>query len=137
IFVHGCCGGSFRIVGGSKYDWETGGLTGTPPSMSGNQGVDGYQEQWHYNNAWFASRGYVVINYTSRGFVNADGMGSTGETQLDSRRFEVNDLQYLAGLVADDPFFSVNPQNVVVTVGSYVGGASSLTCTDPEWETPA
>ena len=40
--------------------------------------------------------------------------GSTGETQLDSRRYEINDFQYLAGLVADDPFFNVNPQKVVV-----------------------
>ena len=74
-------------------------------------------ERWHYNNAWFASRGYVVVNYTARGFVNGESngdRGSTGETQLDSRRFEINDFQYLAGQVADDPFFNVNPQKVVV-----------------------
>ena len=36
-----------------------------------------------------------------------------GETQLDSRRFEINDFQHLAGQIADDPFFNVNPQKVV------------------------
>ena len=37
-------------------------------------------ENWHYNNAWFASRGYVVLNYTARGFVNGHEPG------LDRRR---------------------------------------------------
>src|SRR3989442_11783949 len=62
--------------------------------------------------------------------------GSTGETQLDSRHFEINDFQYLAGLLADDPFFSVNPQRVVVTGGSYGGGFSWLAFTDPIWTSP-
>ena len=51
---------------------------------------------WHYSNAWFASRGYVVVNYTARGFVqrrNNGDRGSTGETQLDSRLYEINDFQ--------------------------------------------
>ena len=31
----------------------------------------------------------------------------------------MNDLQYLAGLLAEDPFFGVNPQRVVVSGASY------------------
>ena len=91
--MHGCCAGN-------KTAWEA-------------TSFDAAGERWHYNNAWFASRGYVVINYTSRGFRNGEtngSRGSTGETQLDSRRYEINDFQHLAGQVADDPFFNVNPQ---------------------------
>jgi hypothetical protein len=76
VFMHGCCAGD-------KFAWQSGDF--------------GAGERWHYNNAWFASRGYVVVNYTARGFRNqAATGGSTGETQLDSRRYEINDFQYLA-----------------------------------------
>ena len=85
-FMHGCCAGD-------KNAWQR-------PDF-------GIGETWHFNNAWFASRGYVVLNYTSRGFRTQGGAGgSTGETELDSRLFEINDFQHLAGQVADDPFFN-------------------------------
>jgi hypothetical protein len=119
VMMHGCCAGD-------KTGWEA-------------TSFDAPGERWHYNNAWFASRGYVVINYTARGFHNGENNGSdgsTGETQLDSRRFEINDYQYLAGLIADDSFFSVNPQRVVTTGGSYGGGFSWLALTDPIWTSP-
>ncbi len=116
VFMHGCCAGD-------KFAWQA-------PDF-------GTGERWHYNNAWFASRGYVVVTYTARGFRNqSGGGGSTGETQLDSRRFEINDLQYLAGLLADDPFFNVNPQKVVPTGGSYGGGFAWMALTDPKWQSP-
>ena len=116
VMMHGCCSGD-------KTGWE-------------DTSFEGAGEHWHYNNAWFAARGYVVLTYTARGFVNSMNQGSTGQTQLDSRRFEINDFQYLAGLLADDPFFSVNPQKVVVTGGSYGGGFSWLAFTDPIWMSP-
>ena len=79
----------------------------------------------------------MVVNYTSRGFRNqAGGGGSTGETQLDSRLYEINDFQYLAGLIADEPFFNVDPQKVIPTGGSYGGGFSWLALTDPKWRSP-
>ncbi len=116
VFMHGCCAGD-------KFSW---------------QATDfGTGERWHYNNAWFAARGYVVVNYTARGFRNGTGGGgSTGETQLDSRRYEINDFQYLAGLVADDSFFNVNPEKIVPTGGSYGGGFAWLALTDPKWRSP-
>ena len=119
VFMHGCCSGN-------KTSWEA-------------TSFDTAGERWHYSNAWYAARGYVVINYTSRGFHNGESngsRGSTGETQLDSRRFEINDFQHLAGQVADDPFFDVNPEKVVVTGGSYGGGFSWMAATDPIWESP-
>ncbi len=116
VMMHGCCGGD-------KTGWEA-------------SSVDAGGEKWHYSNAWFASRGYVVLTYTARGFVDGNGHGSTGETQLDSRRFEINDYQYLAGLLAQDPFFHVDPRRIVTTGGSYGGGFSWLALTDPTWKSP-
>ena len=118
-FMHGCCSGS-------KTSWEA-------------TSFDTAGERWHYSNAWFASRGYVVVNYTSRGFHNGENngsRGSTGQTQLQSKRYEVNDLQHLLGQVADDSFFNVDPQRVVITGGSYGGGLSWMATTDPIWQSP-
>jgi hypothetical protein len=115
--MHGCCAGD-------KTGWEA-------------PHVDAERERWHYSNAWFASRGYVVLNYTARGFVNGENRGSTGESQLDSRRYEINDFQHLAGQLADDPFFNIDPSRVVATGGSYGGGWTWMAYTDPTWKSPA
>lgn len=131
VLMHGCCGGD-------KTGWEA------PIVDGGAEGAEG--ERWHQSNAWFASRGYVVITYTARGFRNANEEGSTGTTQLDSRSYEINDYQYLAGLLADHdlarrsaglkPIFNVNPSKVAAVGGSYGGGFSWLAMTDPKWKSP-
>lgn len=110
------------------------GLGGNKTSFEGTS-FDDPGEKWHYTNAWFASRGYVVVTYTARGH-RTGSSGSTGETQLDSRRYEINDFQSIAGQIADDPYFNVNPKRVVTTGGSYGGGFSWLALTDPIWESP-
>jgi dienelactone hydrolase len=133
VFMHGCCSGN-------KTSWESG-----TKATAGDFAAAG--EKWHYNNAWFASRGYVVITYTARGFATngptgPNRAGSTGETQLDSRRFEVNDFQSLACQVYGaagrwdavlGQAVSINPEKVVVTGGSYGGGFSWMALTDPIW----
>jgi pimeloyl-ACP methyl ester carboxylesterase len=116
VMMHGCCWGD--------------------KTVSEAQSIDATDERWHYSNAWFAARGYVVLTFTSRGFVDSSGTGSTGESQLDSRLYEVNDYQYLAGLLADDPFFQVDPKKVVVTGGSMGGGLAWMALTDPTWKSP-
>src|SRR5437764_12052820 len=88
----------------------------------------------HYNNFWFASRGYAVLTYTARGFHGSCGQGpltpgtgaqcATGWTHLADRRFEIRDTQYLAGLLADAGV--ADPQKIAVTGGSYGGGQSLL-----------
>ncbi|MGH2953505.1 MAG: CocE/NonD family hydrolase C-terminal non-catalytic domain-containing protein [Solirubrobacterales bacterium] len=122
VFMHGCCGGN-------RTGWEA-------------DSVDAGGEKWHYNSAWFASRGYLVVTYTARGFVDNQNRGSSGQTQLDSRRYEINDYQHLAcqvlaGASAWDPVtgraVAVDPRNVVVTGGSYGGGFGWLALTDPRW----
>jgi hypothetical protein len=70
--MHGCCSGN-------KTGWEA-------------TTIDAGGERWHYSNAWFATRGYVVLTYTARGFVDGNNRGSTGETQIDSRLYEINDF---------------------------------------------
>lgn len=126
VFMHGCCGGN-------KTSWEA-------PT------IDGANELWHHSNAWFAARGYVVVNYTARGFRNANDQGSTGSTQLDSRRYEINDYQYLVGLLTDldkqraaedlPPLFNLNEKKVGAVGGSYGGGFAWLALTDPTWKSP-
>ena len=126
VMMHGCCSGS-------KTTWE--GATIDP----------GGSENWHYNNAWFASRGYVVLTYTARGFVDGQDHGSTGETQLDSDLFEINDYQHLAGRLADTADLNPNTpeaetvdrRRVVPTGGSYGGGFAWMALTDPTWRSPA
>lgn len=122
VLMHGCCSGD-------KKSWES-------------TSFDAAGEGWHYNNAWFASRGYMVVNYTARGFVDNQNHGSTGETQLDSRSYEINDFQDLACQVAANASswagavghaVAVNPANVVVTGGSYGGALAWLALTDPLW----
>jgi predicted acyl esterase len=126
VLMHGCCGGN-------KNSWEA-------------TTADADNELWHQSNAWFASRGYVVITYTARGFRNMNDEGSTGTTQLDSRSYEVNDYQFLVGLLADHdaqrraeglaPLFNINPSKVAAVGGSYGGGFSWLALTDPRWKSP-
>lgn len=123
VMMHGCCAGS-------KTGWEA------QDVPEGERFEGAFGEQWHYNNAWFAARGYVVLTYTSRGFINDDDRGSTGETRLQARSFEMNDMQHLAGQLADNPFFSIDPSRVVVTGGSYGGGFSWMALTDPLWQSP-
>ncbi|HEX2294843.1 MAG TPA: CocE/NonD family hydrolase C-terminal non-catalytic domain-containing protein [Actinomycetota bacterium] len=109
--------------------------------------VQGGTETWHQSNAWFAARGYVVVNYRARGHRNGEEGGSSGTAQLDSRRYELNDLQYLVGLLADHDadrvaageqrVFSINPKKIAVNGGSYGGWLAWLALTDHKWRSPA
>jgi predicted acyl esterase len=119
IFLHGW--------GNSKTEWESTTLTG--------DGAGTY----HWNNAWFISQGYVVLNYTARGFHLSCGKDSsgysyatdttcsdtTGEaswTHLADRRWEIHDSQYLSGLLVDAGL--AQPSRIVASGGSYGGGQS-------------
>ncbi|HEV2755361.1 MAG TPA: CocE/NonD family hydrolase C-terminal non-catalytic domain-containing protein [Actinomycetota bacterium] len=109
--------------------------------------VQGGTETWHQSNASFASRGYVVVNYRARGHRANNEGGASGTAQLDSRRYEVNDLQYLVGLLADydadrvaageEPVFRINPKKIAVNGGSYGGWLAWLALTDHKWKSPA
>jgi fermentation-respiration switch protein FrsA (DUF1100 family) len=86
----------------------------------------------NYNNLWFASRGYAVINYTARGFHGSCGPDSPntpspacarGWTHLSDMRYESHDTQYLAGLLVDA---GIARRNIGVTGLSYGAGQSWL-----------
>jgi predicted acyl esterase len=119
IFMHGW--------GNAKTDWES-------TTLEGDGGG-----QYHWNNAWFASQGYVVLNYTARGFHKSCGKDTSGYiytadptcsdtpgeaswTHLADRRWETHDSQFLAGLLVDDGLAS--PSRIVASGGSYGGGQS-------------
>jgi dienelactone hydrolase len=119
VFMHGW--------GNSKTDWES-------TTLEGNG-----QDPYHWNNAWFASQGDVVLNYTARGFHLSCGQDASGYSyatdptcsdtpgeqswvHLADRRWETHDSQYLAGLIVDAGL--ADPQRIVATGGSYGGGQS-------------
>jgi predicted acyl esterase len=97
----------------------------------------GSNDRW--NNIWFASRGYVVLNYTARGWRDSCGPDQPGHSadapapecapydhwiHLDDKRWEVRDAQWLTGgLVQSD---IADPERLAITGGSYGGGPASM-----------
>jgi predicted acyl esterase len=93
----------------------------------------------HWNNIWFASRGYTVLTYTARGWHDSCGpdvpdhradhpapqcAGHQWWIHLDDTRWEVRDAQWLtAGLVQGG---AADPDRLAVTGGSYGGGPASM-----------
>ena len=75
-----------------------------------------------FNNLWFASRGYAVLNYDARGHGD-----SGGEIALASKDFEIRDTQHLTGLLVDDG--TAKRRKVAAVGGSYGGGQTWLLAT--------
>lgn len=111
----------------SKTDFEASGVAGNGTNS------------WHWNNVWFAARGFAVLTYTARGFHRSCGKdpatgysyatdpacaGKASWTHLADRRWEIHDTQYLTGLLVDAKV--ADPSRVVVTGDSYGGGQSWL-----------
>lgn len=110
--------------GNSKTDFES-------TTLAGN-GTNTYD----WNNAWFASHGWAVLNYTARGFHQSCGKENgvpvyltnlgcyfrSSWTHLADRRWEVHDTQFLAGRLVDVGV--AQPTKIAVTGDSYGGGQS-------------
>jgi predicted acyl esterase len=97
---------------------------------------------WHWNNVWFASQGWVVVNYTARGFQESCGMTDrdlnctpNGYTHLADRRFETRDSQILLGKLVDAGI--ADPKELASTGDSYGGGQTWLLATSLPWQSPA
>jgi hypothetical protein len=116
-----------------KTIWEETGKSDTVESVT----RPATNSRW--NNIWFASRGYAVVNYTARGWRDSCGPetpGSTARTpapqclpyeywiHLDDMRWEVRDAQWLAGGLVQSGV--ADPGRVAVTGGSYGGGPASM-----------
>ncbi|HLK39710.1 MAG TPA: CocE/NonD family hydrolase, partial [Polyangiaceae bacterium] len=112
-----------------KTYWEAG-------TTAGN-GAD----TWHWNNVWFVSKGWVVINYTARGFQQSCGMTDqdanctpNGYTHLADRRFETRDSQLLLGKLVDAGI--ADAKELASTGDSYGGGQTWLLATSLPWQSP-
>jgi predicted acyl esterase len=116
-------------------------LSETREGIGEDRGADAYKTV-RFNNVWFASRGYAVLNYSARG--HGDSGGQIG---LASRDLEVRDTQHLTGLLVDraGPVVRIDRRKVGVIGGSYGGGQAWLLMTtrpDPKldygtWRSPA
>lgn len=98
-------------------------------------------DTWHWNNVWFVSKGWVVVNYTARGFQGSCGLQDTaanctpnGYTHLADRRFETRDSQTLLGKLVDAGI--ANPRELASTGGSYGGGQTWLLASSLPWKSP-
>ena len=128
-------------LGGSKSSYELD-LESNPPEP-----IEGTGGKYHFNNYWFASKGFAVLNYTARGFHEDacldDSVESTDgnlelygpspacRPQLDSIDHEIKDTQYLIGRLVDgmllsDKSVEISPSHVGVTGVSYGGGHTWL-----------
>jgi len=104
--------------GGSKKDFES-----TTPEGNGNT-------TYHYNNVYFAQRGYAVVNYTARGFGNSCGSPSSrtpncakGWLHLKDRAYEGRDTQLLLGKLVDQ---GVAKAGALGATGISYGGGESI-----------
>jgi predicted acyl esterase len=97
-------------------------------------------DRWHWNNVWFVSHGWVVVNYTARGFKQSCGTSDPdpncdrGYTHLADRRFEGRDSKFLLGRLVDAGI--ADRSRLVATGGSYGGGQSWLLATSMPWTSP-
>ena len=94
----------------------------------------------HWNNIWFASRGYAVLNYTIRGWRDSCGPATPGSNQLQpapqcrdyeyfihmaDQRWEVRDVQWLTAALVESGV--ADPERLAITGGSYGGGVTIQT----------
>ncbi|MEY2571521.1 MAG: type transport system ATP-binding protein [Acidimicrobiaceae bacterium] len=93
------------------------------------------EQNSRWNNIWFVTRGYVVVNYTARGWHDSCGPNTPGATavtpapqcasfkywiHLDDKRWEVRDAQWLAGALVQSGM--ARADRLAITGGSYGGG---------------
>jgi cephalosporin-C deacetylase-like acetyl esterase len=100
-------------------------LSETRAGTGVDRGANAYKTV-HWNNVWFASRGYAVLNYSHRGHGD-----SGGQIELASKDFEVRDAQRLTGLLADagHSLARIDPRRIGVIGSSYGGGQAWMLMT--------
>src|SRR5689334_17045517 len=102
-------------LGGSKVDFESADENGSKSTV------------YHYNNNFYAKRGYAVVNFTARGWGNSCGSPASrtspgcdrGWTHLDDQAFEAHDVQFLLGQLVDE---GVTQPNAIGATGISLGG---------------
>jgi fermentation-respiration switch protein FrsA (DUF1100 family) len=84
-----------------------------------------------YNNVYYASRGYAVVNYTARGWGRSCGAADSrtspgcnrGWIHLADHRYEARDTQHLLGLLVDQ---GVTRASAIGVTGVSYGGIQTL-----------
>lgn len=91
--------------------------------------------RYHYNNLYYARRGYAVLSYSTRGFGDSCGGNGTpaawlqtgacakGFIRIADQRYEARDSQTLLGILADQGI--TRPTKIGVTGFSYGGGMAA------------
>jgi hypothetical protein len=94
---------------------------------------------YHWNNVWFVAHGWVVVNYTARGFQESCGTTDQdanctpdGYTHLADRRFETRDTQVLLGKLVDAHIAKASA--LAATGDSYGGGQTWNLATSMPWK---
>ena len=97
------------------------------------------EQDSHWNNVWFVTRGYAVLNYTARGWHDSCGPDTAGATKatpapqcashqywihLDDKRWEVRDAQWLTGGLVQSSV--ADPARLAMTGGSYGGAPTAM-----------
>lgn len=94
----------------------------------------------HWNNIWFASRGYAVLNYTARGWHDSCGPDTPGAIprvlpapqcldyaywiHMSDQRWEVRDTAWLAAALVESGV--ADRDRLGLTGGSYGGGSVAM-----------
>ena len=117
VMVHG--------LGGDKTSFQAVDDSGTGPD--GRASVN----RFHYNNVFFAKRGYAVVTLSQRGYGRTCGKPETrtspgcdrGWQHLDDHSYEARDIQHLLGMLVDQGVTQATA--IGVTGISYGGGISN------------
>ncbi len=112
--------------GGNKATFEA-------DSARGVLNADGKlrNDTYHYNNIYFAQRGYAVVNYSHRGFANSCGKLASrtppacdrGWFHMADQRYEIRDAQTLIGKLVDG---GIAKRGAIGVTGFSWGGGQSL-----------
>jgi hypothetical protein len=102
--------------------------------------IDRPENNTNWNNIWFASRGYAVLNYTARGWNDSCGPDVPGAVtgvapapaclayqywiHLDDKRWEVRDAQWLTGALVQSGV--ARADRLGITGGSYGGAPTAM-----------
>ena len=102
--------------------------------------IDRPENNTNWNNIWFASRGYAVLNYTARGWNDSCGPDVPGAVpgvapapqclayqywiHLDDKRWEVRDAQWLTGALVQSGVAQAD--RLAITGGSYGGAPTAM-----------
>jgi pimeloyl-ACP methyl ester carboxylesterase len=107
------------------------GLGGSKEAFEASDEAGGGGQRFHYNNNFYAKRGYAVVTLSSRGYGNSCGKPESrtspgcdrGWQHLDDQAYEARDVQYLLGQLVDERV--TQPSGIGVTGISYGGGLTN------------